>query len=79
MLIVTTNADGNEVAALPCVGDDEFVTLLIKNLNLSSFYYFTIVSQNGIGEQSTKATPFCKYYISIPNFWINKDFNLLLL
>ena len=46
---------------------DVRITLLVDNLNLSSFYKFIIKSNNSIGEQSTTAASFCKQYI---NFWI---------
>ena len=72
--LTVTNADGNEVTASPCVGsDNEFV---IENLNMSSFYYFTIISNNSIGEQSTKVAPFCKQHIYFLIKYI--DFKLLL-
>ena len=68
-LLTVTSADGNEVAVSPCVGCyDEFVTLLVENLNLSSFYNFTIISSNSIGKQSTKVSPFCKQYTLYPIF-----------
>ena len=46
-----TSADGNEVAVSACVGCDNSVILLVENFDLSSFYNFTINSNNRIGEQ----------------------------
>ena len=67
-----TSADRNEVAVSPCVGcDDNSVNLLVYNLDKSSFYNFTINSNNSVGEQSTTAASFCKQYISILNFLDN--------
>ena len=54
------SADGNEVDVSACVGCDNSVILLVENLNLSSFYNFTIKSDNSIGEQSTTAASLCK-------------------
>ena len=63
-----TSADGRDVAVSPCVRcDDNSVNLLVKNLNLSSFYNFIIKSNNSIGEYSTTAISFCKQWIAIPN------------
>ena len=61
------SADGNEVAVSACVGCDNSVILLVKILNLSSFYKFIIKCNNRIGEQSTSAASICEQYI---NFWI---------
>ena len=55
-----TNADGNTVAVSPCVECGNSINLLVKNLNFSSFYNFTIKSNNSIGEQLTTAASFCK-------------------
>ena len=60
--LIVTNADGNEVAMSSCVGCDDSVHLLVKNLSLSSFYNFIIKSNNSVGEQSTTAASFCKQY-----------------
>ena len=65
---MVTSADGNELTVSLCVGSDEnSVNILVHNLDKSLFYYFTIKSNNSIGEQSTTAASFCKQYI---NLWI---------
>ena len=57
--LIVTNAEGNEVAMSLCVSsDDGHVHLLVEDLNESSSYNFTIISNNSIGEQSTAAIPF---------------------
>ena len=57
--VKVTNAEGNKVAKSPCVrSDDRHVHLLVEELNESSSYNFTIISNNSIGEQSTTAFPF---------------------
>ena len=60
--LIVTNEDGNEVAKSSCIGFDDSVSLLVKNLSLSSFYNFAIKSSNSIGEQTTTAASFCKQY-----------------
>ena len=53
-----TNAEGNEVAmSLSVRSDERHVHLLVEDLNESSSYNFSIISNN-IGEQSTAAIPF---------------------
>ena len=54
-----TNAEGNEVAMSLCAKSDvRQVHLLVEDLNESSAYNFTIISNNSIGEQSTAAVSF---------------------
>ena len=54
-----TNAEGNKVAMSFCARSDvRQVHLLVEDLNESSAYNFTIISNNSIGEQSTAAVSF---------------------
>ena len=54
-----TNAEGNKVAKSLCARSDvRQVHLLVEDLNESSAYNFTIISNNSIGKQSTAAVLF---------------------
>ena len=62
-----TSAEPNEDIMPSCVRSDDksSISISVENLNFSSFYNFTIVSNNSIGQQSTTAASFCKHCIYI--------------
>ena len=61
--LTLTSAERNEDIMSSCVGFDNgsSISLSVENLNFSSFYNFTIVFNNSIGQQSTTAASFCEH------------------
>ena len=61
--LTLTSAEPNEDIISSCVGSDNgsSINLSVENLKFSSFYNFTIVSNNSIGQQSTTAASFCEH------------------
>ena len=61
--LTVISAEPNEDIMSSCVGSDNgpSINVSVENLNFSSLYNFTIVSNNSIGQQSTTAASFCKH------------------
>ena len=55
-------AEGNEVLSHCVRSDDRYIDVLVKNLVWNTFYNFSIISNNSLGQQSTAAISFCKEY-----------------